>query len=117
MPGYPEVSRGLAATSIWRELAAARRGYVGLDAGLDYHATMAWPNKIAHPIQRNRMREVLQDGVWTPFRAARVGAGTAHCLHWGEPQADVAHLWWECSALHRNTYAANPTGWSFGATP
>ena len=59
------------------------------------------------------MRAILHDGVWTPFRAHRVGAGTEACIHCGVPQAGVAHLWWDCKALPRDTFDAQTDGWAF----
>ena len=90
-----------------------RQGYAGLDSGLHYSATLAFPNRITHPTQRARMRSILQDGVWTPFRACRVGAGLGRCIHCGGPQADATHIWWECASLNRAHFDAHVDGWVF----
>ena len=89
-PNLRPLVRDAAIAAVWKELALTRQGYAGLEFGLHYPATMAFPNRILHPSQRARMRSILQDGVWTPLRAHRVGAGTEACTHCGVPQADVA---------------------------
>ena len=112
-PDYPTFARQLSVDAIWKELALHRQGYTGLDPGLDYKATLRWPTKIKSVSQRHRMISILQDGVWTPTRASRVGIGSHNCLHCGEPNADVTHLWWECKHLDSALSDADPFGWPF----
>ena len=91
-PDFTHIAKEHAVSAIWSELASQRQGYAGLANGLDYSATLSWPKRIKSAAQRNRMYAIQQDGVWTPARAARVGAGAPNCLHGGQTQADVTHL-------------------------
>ena len=88
-------------TAIWKELATDRQGSGGLGAGFDYGGALQWPSRIQATDMRDRMKAILQDGVWTPRRAARAGNASDVCSHCGQEQADVVHLWWECTGLHR----------------
>jgi hypothetical protein len=73
------VFRDMAVQSVWKDLARDRQGYKGLEQGIDYTLTLALARTLKGE-QLNRMRAILQDGVWTPTRAARVNTGTDQCI-------------------------------------
>ena len=112
-PDYPSSMRDCAVSAIWKQLAPQRQRYAGLSNGLDYLSTLIWPNRIKNVAQKSRTFSILQDGVWTPARAARVNAGNPNCLHCGASSADTTHLWWQCSAINRNLCDADPTDGPF----
>ena len=91
-----------AAQATWKELSLKRSGYAGLSKGLDYGVTLKYLGTLKHQEARQRMRSILQFGVWTPARAARVNSGTSDCIHCGHPMADVDHLWWHCPNIPRD---------------
>ena len=82
----------MATQATWAGLARHRSGFQGLDTGLDYSSTLLFMASIKHRESSNRMRSIMQAGVWTPLRAARVNTGTSHCLHCVAENADAEHL-------------------------
>ena len=73
------VFKDMAVQAVWKDLAKDRQGYQGLEPGIDYPLTMSFARTLKGE-QLNRMRAILQDGVWTLMRAARVNTGTDNCI-------------------------------------
>ena len=76
------VFRDMAVQAVWKDLAQERQGYQGLEQGIDYDPTLSFARTLKGE-QLNRMRAILQDGVWTPTRAARANSGTDKCIFVG----------------------------------
>ena len=97
------VFRDMAVQAIWAALARDRQGYRGLALGLDYGLTLSFARALRGE-QHRRMMAILQDGVWTPSRAARVNAGADVCVFCGQDQADATRRWWHCAAIPRSSH-------------
>ena len=97
-PNTRALFRDMAIQAAWMELARHRSGYDGLAHGFDYSSTLKKRSTLMHQDSKSRVRSSLQNGVWTPTRAAR-NAGRSEYLHSGAPNVDVERLWWNCPKI------------------